>query len=246
MAKKVNVETGREEILATLRRHLNEQRPITLYNTFNGLPITYEAEVAMIHADYIGLIVHPYQAVCIKQERRTYLESKLLPELVRAHPVSIDYTNNVVLLKQLQVPKSISADLFNSWVAPVKPVSVEISSEEDEDITVKLQEIAVLEDTRVRVVLTVPGDVPYDRQDEIGLTFRLVQGGDLIQVQGVVHSLVKVRNQETRRMEVEGKAAMGDEISILAFIAKREDQIMNALDKAYKKLRKGKKRRKSG
>jgi len=35
---------------------------------------------------------------------------------------------------------------------------------------------------------------------------------------------------------------MGDEISILAYVAKREDQIMFSLDKAFKKLRKGKKR----
>jgi hypothetical protein len=41
-------------------------------------------------------------------------------------------------------------------------------------------------------------------------------------------------------MEVDGKAAMGDEISILAYIAKREDQIRGELDKIYQKLRKGK------
>jgi len=37
---------------------------------------------------------------------------------------------------------------------------------------------------------------------------------------------------------------MRDEISILAYIARREDEIMNQLDKAYKKLRKGKKGKK--
>jgi hypothetical protein len=36
---------------------------------------------------------------------------------------------------------------------------------------------------------------------------------------------------------------MRDEITILAYIAKREDEIMNQLDKAYKMLRKGKKKK---
>ncbi|MFN2302982.1 MAG: hypothetical protein ACK2TV_04545, partial [Anaerolineales bacterium] len=126
MGNKADEELTPEMILMFLRKHLQEQRPVTLYNTFHGVPITYEAEVAMIHTDFVGLVVHPYQAVCIQRERRTYLQSTILPNMVRAYPVSIDYTNNVVLLKQLQSPKSISVDLFNSWVTPEKTVKIEI------------------------------------------------------------------------------------------------------------------------
>ena len=68
MAKKSDDELKPEMILILLRKHLKEQRPVTLYNTFHGVPITYEAEVAMVHTDYAGLIVHPYQAVCIQRE----------------------------------------------------------------------------------------------------------------------------------------------------------------------------------
>lgn len=244
MAKQKKKEITLDVILAHLRDHLNELRPVTLYNTFNGIPITYEAEVAMIHPDFIGLIVHPYQAVCIKQERRTYIESKSLPTLVRAYPVSIDYTNNVVLFKNLKVPKSISVDLYNSWVSPEKPVTVEMDSDIAEPLSAQLLEIAVLDNNSIRVVVAVPEDTPYERKDEASMAFRLEPGGDVIQVQGLVHSLIKIRNKKMKRLEVDGNATMGDEITILANIAKREDQIMNDLDKAYKKLRKGKKLRK--
>ena len=105
-----------EIIMGRLRAHLNEGRPVTLYNTFKGVPITYEAEVAMIHHDFVGMIVHPYQAVCIKDERRTYIESKSIPALIRAYPMSIDYTNQVVMLKELKIPKSISNDLQLSLI----------------------------------------------------------------------------------------------------------------------------------
>jgi len=59
-----------------------------------------------------------------------------------------------------------------------------------------------------------------------------------------VNSLTKIRSKNLKRMEVEGQATMRDEITILAYIAKREDEIMNQLDKAYKRLRKGKKGKK--
>jgi len=36
------------EIFACLRRHLIEQRPVTLHNTYQGVPVRTEAEVAMV------------------------------------------------------------------------------------------------------------------------------------------------------------------------------------------------------
>ena len=233
-----------EKILDNLRQHLQDQRPLTLYNTFQGIPITYEAEVAMVDPNFVGLIVHPYQTVCIKEERRTYLKGKLLPELLRAYPVSIDHVNHIVLLKEFQIPKSISTDLYNSWVSPQKTIKIEVSSEIQEDLVVEMMEIAVLEENCVRVAFEVGEDVPYERLDDIALTFRFEHGGDLIHIPGFVTSLTKIRRKNRKRMEIEGHATMRDEISILAYIARREDEIMNQLDKAYKKLRKGKKGKK--
>ena len=228
------------EIFACLRRHLIEQRPVTLYNTYQGIPVKTEAEVAMVSEGALGLIVHPYQAVCIKYERRTFIESKSLPKLIRAYPSSIDYTNQVVLLKKLKVPQLIQVDLFHSWVTPDKAVDVEIQTKDGQTFTSQMQGIAVLNDNRVRVVMAVPDDTPVARGEKLSVGFQFEQGGVAITVQGKVHSLVKIRNQDAKRLEVDGRAVMADEISILAYIAKREDQIMKALDKTYNRLRKGK------
>lgn len=230
-----------ELIVDRLRENLNQQRPVSLYNSYHGVPITNEAQVAMIHPDFIGLIVHPYQAVCIKLERRTYIGTKTLPTLIRAYPVSIDYTNHVVMVKDLAVPKSITKDLQNSWVAPDKKINVNIRTNEDETFTEKLMEIAVLPGNRIHMVLSVPKDTRFERQDDVELVFRLEHGGSLLHVEGQVNSLTKIRNQDGKRMEVAGKAMMGDEISILTYIARREDEIIGQLAAAYQKLRKRKK-----
>ena len=227
-----------EIILARLRRHLTEQRPVRLYNTYQGVPITKEAEIAMVHDDFVGLIVHPYQAVCIKSERRTFLESSLIEDLVRAYPVSIDYTNHVVILKQLKIPKNIYLDLHNPWVAPHKRIDVEIHSESDDNLTGTLIEIAVLKENRVRVLVEVPEDVPFSRHHKLTLAFQLDSRSSKVTVKGKARSLAKIRNQQNKKLDLEGQASMEDEITILAYIARREDQIMAALDKAYQKLRK--------
>jgi len=229
-----------DAILTYLRKNLNEQRPITLYNIYHDIPITYEADVAMVHPDYVGIVVHPYQTVCIREDRCTYIESKFIPELVCACPVSIDYTNHVVLFNQLRVPEDIPQNLFHSWVIPDEPARADIGSDHTDDFIAKIEKIAMLNDNRVRIVAEVPVQASYVPQEVIELTFRLEKGGDLIQVQGVVCSAMAVKGLEDRqRLDVEGRATMGDEISILAYIAKREDEIMGKLDKAYRTLRKG-------
>lgn len=240
MVKQTKKPISTEDIFTCLRRHLIEQRPVTLHNTYQGVPVKSEAEVAMVSEGALGLIVHPYQTVCIKYERRTFIESKSLPGLIRAYPSSIDYTNQVVLLKKVKVPHAIQVDLYHSWVKPDKVIDVEILTKDGETFASQLQGIAVLDDNRVRVVMTLPDDTPIVRGNKLSVRFQLEEETDAIHVQGKVHSLVKIRNQDAKRLEMDGRADMEDEISILAYIARREDQIMKALDKTYKKLRKGK------
>jgi hypothetical protein len=241
MAKQSKDMISDVEIMDCLRGHLVGQRPVTLHNTYQGVPVRTKAEVAMVHADFLGLIVHPYQAVCIKEARYTFIESKSLPQMIRAFPISIDYTNHVVLLKELKIPHAINVDLVHSWVAPDKPVSVEVHAQDKLVHPAEMLGIAVLEDNRVRVVMSVDEDIPLVRLEKVSLGFHLESKGDPLWVRGEVQSLVKLRNQDKKRLEVDGRAVMMDEVTILAYIGKREDQIMSALEKAYKRLRKGKK-----
>ncbi len=240
MAMGSAVQWDTEAILDNLRCHLREQRPIRLYNTYKGIPIVYEAEVAMVNPEYVGVVTHPFQTVCIKQERRTYIRTRAIPELIRAYPVSIDYTNKVVMLEQLKVPHSITTDLYHSWISPTTKVKVEMDSDLGDAHQGELMMLASFTENSLRVVVEVPNEVNYERQDEIQLTFKLPEGGDLVQVSGVIQSLTRLRNQEAHRMEVAGKAPLQDEVAILAYIARQEDRIMSELEKAYMKLRKGK------
>lgn len=239
MVKQAKTTWTQDVILSGLRRQLTQQRPVTLFNTFKGVPITYEAEIAMVSKDTVGVIVHPYQAVSIKQERRTYIECKGIPELIRAHPVSIDFTNRVVLLDQLKIPHNISVDLCHLWIKPKKVVRVDLDSDLDSRWEGELLSLAVLPGNNVRVVIQVPEEFSYERDDILDLAFKLPTSGELVQVGGVVHSLTNLRNTPERRLEVEGKAVMPDEIALLAYIAFREDEIIRDLDEDYWKLRHG-------
>ena len=127
MRKKMQITRTEERIVAALHGNLRAQRPILLYNIFDGVPITYEAQVVLVNPEYVGLSVHPYQAVCIKRERRTYLELPAIDGLIRGTPTSIDFKNQVVMLSQLKLAGQITKDLRHSWITPQKQINVELS-----------------------------------------------------------------------------------------------------------------------
>lgn len=229
-----------DSILDNLWCHLREQRPVTLYNNYQGVPVTYDAEVAMVSKEYVGFIAHPLQAAAIKLERQTFIQSKGIPDLIRANPVSIDYTNRVVMVENLKVPHVTGVDLYHSWITPVQAVSVELDSDLGGTLDGDLMTLAALDDNLFHVVVQVPDEVPFDRQDEIRLSFRLPESGDVVQVAGVVYSLTSGQGEGSRRLEVEGRAALQDEIAILAYLAKREDALISELGAIYLRLRKGK------
>lgn len=228
-----------DSIMDNLWCHLREQRPVTLYNNYQGVPITYDAEVAMVSTDYVGLIAHPLQTAAIKLERQTFIQSKGFPDLIRANPVSIDYTNRVVMVGKLQKPHVIGVDLNHSWITPNQLVDVELDSDLGGTLDGVLMTLAALEDNLLHVVVEVPAEVPFNRQDEIRLAFRIPDGGELVQLAGLVYSLTGSQGEDSRRLEVEGRAVLQDEIAILAYLAKREDVLISELEAIYMQLRKG-------
>lgn len=111
METTIQTEQLSDSILDNLWCHLREQRPVTLYNNYKGVPVTYDAEVAMVSTEYVGFIAHPLQIAAIKLERQTYIQSKEMPDPIRAKPISIDYTNRVVMVEKLKRPHVINYDL---------------------------------------------------------------------------------------------------------------------------------------
>ncbi len=71
---------------------------VRLMNVFRGIPVVFEAFVGG-SAD-LGMIfkVHKYQLVCLELEKYTYITSDVLPAIIKAGVVHLDYrSDNAVL-----------------------------------------------------------------------------------------------------------------------------------------------------
>jgi hypothetical protein len=134
----------------------------------------------------------------------------------------------------------INADLYHSWITPPQEISVALDSEMGGSANGNMMKMASLDENLFHIVVQVPDDAPFDRQDEIHLSFKLPESGDVVQVAGLVYSLTGLSEDGDRRLEVEGRAALQDEVALLAYIARREDALTSELEAIYMQLRKGK------
>jgi hypothetical protein len=77
---------------------LKAAQPLKLFNTYRGVPVSYEARVTGIDQGCATLNVHKYQAVCIFLDSMTGLLIPSLPDMYGAQVISLDVVKRQAVL----------------------------------------------------------------------------------------------------------------------------------------------------
>jgi hypothetical protein len=88
------------ELMGIFSNLISEQKPMTLYNTYRGLPLSYVANILAVEKGNLVTRVHRHQAVSMAAEGRTHLSSSTLPEVIRANVVEVDFRNKLATLNE--------------------------------------------------------------------------------------------------------------------------------------------------
>jgi hypothetical protein len=91
-----------DEILQILREIMRANETVRLINIYKGYPVSYDARILSIGIDAGTFKVHPYQALCLWMENQTFIQSKHLPEIVRALAVTVDLEQEIAALSNFQ------------------------------------------------------------------------------------------------------------------------------------------------
>jgi len=89
-----------DELMGIFSNLISEQKPMTLYNTYRGLPFSYDADVLAVEPGSVVTRVDRHQAVSMSSEGRTYLYISTLPEVIRANVVGVDFKNKQATLNE--------------------------------------------------------------------------------------------------------------------------------------------------
>ena len=88
------------ELMGIFSNLVLEQKPVTMYNTYRGLPFNYDAHILAVEQGNVATRVHRHQAISMALEGRTHLHASALPQVIRAHVVEVDFRKKQAILNE--------------------------------------------------------------------------------------------------------------------------------------------------
>jgi hypothetical protein len=106
---------------------VSEKKPVTMYNTYRGLPFSHDADILAVEQGSVATRIHQHQAVSMAMEGRTHLHSSVLPEVIRANVVEVDFRKKQAILSEFTGVGDAVGKRANVRVQPSEPLDAEIS-----------------------------------------------------------------------------------------------------------------------
>ncbi|MBN2147299.1 MAG: PilZ domain-containing protein [Anaerolineales bacterium] len=220
-----------DEMMRYFTKMLNEKLSVMLYNTYRGFPITYPASVLAISDWYVAMKVHELQAVSMVLEGKTYIQSDLLPEIVRANVVSVDVLENqAVVTEFVGVGRSIGQRAYTR-VHPDEPIDAEIY-DGSRRIGGKLADISSKGVGVFTFAAYIYGDLAFEDGKDVLIDFRLPNMEKIVRFRGVVTSVVHPEGTFLQRLglriypDPEIEALLQEYISVRQEETRREMQLI--------------------
>jgi hypothetical protein len=118
------------DIFILLREIAAQAQAISLLNVFQGVPISYPASITDVGERSVRVRTEKYQLACLYRERETFVQSKFLPEILRAKVLKLDLAVQEVTLAEFAVVKGQVGDRMEVRVQPKDPIAGKVKTAE--------------------------------------------------------------------------------------------------------------------
>jgi hypothetical protein len=113
-----------QNIFQQLQIIFKKKQPVRLLNTYQGVPISYDAMIVDMTTNSVRMIVHKYQSVCLRLLKYTYFESPLLPGVIKASALTVDLATNIAILGEFQYSDDGIGKRMLVRAQPTEPIDV--------------------------------------------------------------------------------------------------------------------------
>lgn len=118
--------TNQGELINIFSSLRNEQKPVTMYNTYRGLPFNYDADILAVEQGNIATRVHRHQAISMAMEGCTHLHASTFPQVIRANVVEVDFRKKQAVLNDFSAAGDSVGKRINVRVQPSESLEAEI------------------------------------------------------------------------------------------------------------------------
>jgi hypothetical protein len=212
--------------------------PIRLYNTYRGLPISFEARLLDVSLWYATALVHEFHAVCLSLEGYTYIESDRLPEVLRARSLSLDIQTREVRLSEFVGVGHTVGKRSNVRVQPHEPTDVEIY-----DVTRRVP--GILADVSpdgigvVTFAAHIYGQMPLTKGSDVDVDLRMPGSQEMLSFAARV-AAIQSKGKYTHRLGLKLAPDEPAAAILSSYVAQRQEIIMVELNGVYNSMRQAK------
>lgn len=224
------------QIMARMDDMAEYEQPLILLNTYRGVPVVTTARILNVSSGYVAVSVHEYQAVCMKLDGSTHIQSDYLKEVFQADAVAVDVLRKQAILTDFIVVEEGVGKRVDIRVRPENPLDVEISGDEF-SISGKVADISASGVGIYTLAAYVSEELPLERGEKVFVDLKLPPAGRVLRLPGEVTNLIQREGNVIHRIGVRIGADAEPAADLQAYVSSREESILHELELIYETMR---------
>jgi hypothetical protein len=221
-----------DKVMRLFHKLLNAGEPVNLLNNYRGFPVSYTATVLTLDQGYVAIGIHEHQAVSMALEGKTYIQSKWLPEVIRANVMAVDVVKKRAVLTEFEPAGNEIGKRKTIRVCPSEPLEADIYDGR-RHLSGKIADISTNGVGVCNFATYIYGNLSIELEKEVFVDFRLPNTDTVVRFQGVVTSAVDKQGDYLHRLGV--RIFPNPELQPLldAYIKKRQHETERELSLIY-------------
>ncbi len=219
-------------ILHDLEQIASTQAEIRLFNVFHGLPISYPAVIQSFDETEVTFNIHKYQSVCLAYEKQTFIQSEVIPFVIKSRVGMVDITALTAVLTDFSRAPITIGGRTAVRVSPKEPVPVTICSDHRK-IPGNLADISVDGVGVVLVAMYIYQVAPRVLKKDAPAQIKLRLPGETAETVLPGKVMYIKENQGSYRLGINTLPDAKAKQNILRFVSQRQAEIMREVKLLY-------------
>ena len=219
------------EFLNIFSNLISEQKPVTMYNTYRGLPFNYEAEILEVEQGNVTTRVHQYQAISMALEGRTHLHASALPQVIRANVVEVDFRKKEAILSEFNIAGDTVGKRSKVRVQPSELLEAEIYDGRrrirGRIVDLSADGMCIFNYSAYMYVLS------FGLEREVNVDFKLPSADTIVRFSGIITNLSDQEGSYVHRLGIKIFPSPVIEPLLEEYISKQQQVIMHEMEQTY-------------
>lgn len=211
-----------------------KNQPLTLLNTYRGIPIDFPAQICHVEQGYVRVKVVAYQVACLALDNSTFIQGDLLPTTFQARVVAVNVNSHEATLTEFNPVDDSIGRRSHIRVQPHEPMDAEIRSG-DQRTTGKLADISSYGLGVYTFATYFYGDIRFKKGEDIWIEVTLPGSEKPSVFRGTVTSILHQSATFVSRVGVQIKP---DSLNSLLeeYVFSRQEEILQELELVYSSM----------